>query len=198
MCVRTRVLSRVWLFAAPWTVVHHGSSVHGILQARILEWVAISSSRGSSQPGNQTWVSCIGRGVLYSCATWEAVLPHIHFSSDWNACLCLKCGSYPVSGSSCLLFAVALRRFLLSFMFNVRCYKHSGRVAHLETLVRNCCLCSLCLLLLCFQTLFFTGVVYMFGELIWRWESQVAFSGGHVFRWRLVRAMLGDGFVSLV
>ena len=34
-----------------------GFSVHGILQARILEWVAISFSRGSSQPGNQTQVS---------------------------------------------------------------------------------------------------------------------------------------------
>ena len=36
-----------------------GSSVHWILQARILEWVAISSSRGSSQPKDQTLVSCI-------------------------------------------------------------------------------------------------------------------------------------------
>ena len=36
-----------------------GSSVHGILQARILEWVAISFSRGSSQPRDQTQVSCI-------------------------------------------------------------------------------------------------------------------------------------------
>ena len=35
-----------------------GSSVHGILQARILEWVAISFSRGSFQPRNCTWVSC--------------------------------------------------------------------------------------------------------------------------------------------
>ena len=34
-----------------------GSSVHGIVQARILEWVAIPFSRGSSQPRNQTWVS---------------------------------------------------------------------------------------------------------------------------------------------
>ena len=44
-----------------------GSSVHGILQARILEWVAMPSSRGSSQPGDQTlisYVSCIGRWVL--------------------------------------------------------------------------------------------------------------------------------------
>ena len=34
-------------------------SVHGILQARILEWVAISFSRGSSQPRDWTWVSYI-------------------------------------------------------------------------------------------------------------------------------------------
>ena len=36
-----------------------GSSVHGILQTRILEWVAISSSRGSSQPRDRTQVFCI-------------------------------------------------------------------------------------------------------------------------------------------
>ena len=36
-----------------------GSSVHGIFQAKILEWVAISFSRGSSGPRYQTWVSCI-------------------------------------------------------------------------------------------------------------------------------------------
>ena len=35
-----------------------GSSVHGILQARILEWVAMPSSRGSSGPRDQTWISC--------------------------------------------------------------------------------------------------------------------------------------------
>ena len=45
-----------------------GSSVHGVLQARILESVVISSSKGSSQPSNQThvsYVSNIGRQVLY-------------------------------------------------------------------------------------------------------------------------------------
>ena len=36
-----------------------GSSVHGTLQARILQWVAMPSSRGSSQPRDQTQVSCI-------------------------------------------------------------------------------------------------------------------------------------------
>ena len=42
-----------------------GSSVHGILQARILEWFAISSSRGSLRLRDQTCVSCIGRQILY-------------------------------------------------------------------------------------------------------------------------------------
>ena len=41
-----------------------GSSVHGIFQARTLEWVAISSSRGSSQPRDRTQVSCIADGLF--------------------------------------------------------------------------------------------------------------------------------------
>ena len=51
----------------PW-----GSSVHGILQARIVELVAISLSRGSSQPKDWTHISCIGRRILYHWATWPA------------------------------------------------------------------------------------------------------------------------------
>ena len=49
-----------------------GSPVPGILQARILEWVAMPSSRRSSQPRDRTCVSCIGRRVLYRWATREA------------------------------------------------------------------------------------------------------------------------------
>ena len=52
-----------------------GSSVHGIPQARILEWVPMIFSRGSSQPRDQTsvsYVSCIGRQVLYH---WEMTYP---------------------------------------------------------------------------------------------------------------------------
>ena len=48
------------------------SSVHGISQARILEWVTISSSRGASWPRDWTQVSCIGRQILYHWATREA------------------------------------------------------------------------------------------------------------------------------
>ena len=52
-----------------------GSSAHGIFQARTMEWVATSSSRGSFWPRDRahiSCVSCIGRGILYHWATWEA------------------------------------------------------------------------------------------------------------------------------
>ena len=48
------------------------SSVHGILQARILEWVAIFFSRGSSWPKDWTWVSCISGGFFTLWATRKA------------------------------------------------------------------------------------------------------------------------------
>ena len=67
-----KLLSRVWLFATPWTVAHQGSSVHGILQARILKWVAISFSRGSSWPRDRTQVSCIAGRHFNLWATREA------------------------------------------------------------------------------------------------------------------------------
>ena len=49
-----------------------GSSVHGISQSRILEWVALSSSRESSSPRGQTHISCIGRQILYHWAMGKA------------------------------------------------------------------------------------------------------------------------------
>ena len=52
-----------------------GSSLHGILQARILEWVAIFFSRGSSQPRDRTWVSHIVGRCFNLWATREA---HLH------------------------------------------------------------------------------------------------------------------------
>ena len=63
--VNVCMLSRVQVFVTLWTVPAPphphppGSSVHGIFQARILEWIAISCSRGSSLPRDQTHVSSI-------------------------------------------------------------------------------------------------------------------------------------------
>ena len=50
------------------------SSAHGISQARILEWVATSYSRGSSWPKDQTCVSFIGRQILHHYAIWKLLL----------------------------------------------------------------------------------------------------------------------------
>ena len=47
-------------------------TVHGILQARTLEWVAVPFSRGYSQPRDSTQVSCIAGGFFTSEATTEA------------------------------------------------------------------------------------------------------------------------------
>ena len=52
-------LSHVRLFAASGTIARQAPLSMGILQARILEWVAIPSSRGSSQPRDRTQVSRI-------------------------------------------------------------------------------------------------------------------------------------------
>ena len=55
-----------------------GSFAHGVSQARILEWVAISSSRGSSWLRAWTRVSCIGRSIFYGWVIREAIIQNIH------------------------------------------------------------------------------------------------------------------------
>ena len=64
--------------ATPWPVVHQASPSMGILQARILEWVAIFFSRGSSQPRSWTQVSCIAGRFFTDWATkWVKSLSHV-------------------------------------------------------------------------------------------------------------------------
>ena len=72
MIVEVKSLSHVRLFVTPVDCSLPGSSIHGILQARILEWVTISFSRGSSQPRDQTRVSRIGGRRFNLGATREA------------------------------------------------------------------------------------------------------------------------------
>ena len=74
-----------------WSVVAHscltlcypmdsslpGSAIHGIFQARILEWAAISFSRGSSQSRDRTRVSCIADRRFTILATREEILSHL-------------------------------------------------------------------------------------------------------------------------
>ena len=72
--VKLRSLSHVRLFATqtPWDCSPPGSSVYGILQARILEWVAISFSKGSSWPRDRIQVSHIAGRRFNLWATREA------------------------------------------------------------------------------------------------------------------------------
>ena len=66
----------VWLLMTPWTVAFQAPLSMGILQARILEWVAIPSSRGSSQPRDRTQVSHIAGRFFTVWATREACIIH--------------------------------------------------------------------------------------------------------------------------
>ena len=78
MCIYVYMLSHfshVWLFVTPWSIIHQAPLSMGILQVRILEWVAMPSSRGSSQPRDQTSACLLhpalaGRFFITS-TTWE-------------------------------------------------------------------------------------------------------------------------------
>ena len=87
-CTFTALITKFWLkvytgyalvnescltLCNPMDCSPSGSSVHGIFQARILEWVAIFFYRGSSQSRAQTCISCTGRRILYHCSMWEAL-----------------------------------------------------------------------------------------------------------------------------
>ena len=69
-----------------------GSSAHGISQARILEWVAISFCRGSSRPSDHTrtsCVSCIGQQILFTTVSPGEPQFSVQFSSFAQSCLTL-------------------------------------------------------------------------------------------------------------
>ena len=82
-------LSHGQLFVTPWTVARQAPQSMGFFQARILEWVTISLSKGSSWPRDQTWVSCAAGRFFTKWATGEycpwrecasscSVSPHLH------------------------------------------------------------------------------------------------------------------------
>ena len=79
MCYEVKVSQSCPTLCSPM-----GYIIHGILQARILEWVAFLSSRGSSQPRDQTQVSCIA-GRFFSCWAW---LKHTQVVHHFQHSLC--------------------------------------------------------------------------------------------------------------
>ena len=93
------------------------SSVHGILQARMLEWVAIPSSRGSFRPRDRTCISCIAGGFF------TVELPgRLHFLLSWSKCednmwswfWWGKDKSGPFSGTSTLCPLLLFRNYVVS------------------------------------------------------------------------------------
>ena len=117
-------LSDVWLFCDPVDYSSPGSSIHGISQARILEWVAICFSRGSSRPRDQIHVSCIscigGRiSFFYHWATWEATWGGgklVSKHQDWRFCSNGKIFKRRIiweAGSEFLLSSAVCRLFLI-------------------------------------------------------------------------------------
>ena len=89
-----------------------GSSVHGISQARILEWVAISFSRGSSQPRDQIWVSCIAGRFFTNWATRKISLKTI--KADLTKFMLL---------ASCLQDVQEILSLLVKILFNCKWQK---------------------------------------------------------------------------
>ena len=71
------VLSHIWLWS-PMDCSPPGSSVHGVSQARILEWVAIFYSRGSSQPRDPSHVSCISCIGRWDLHHWNTRKSHLY------------------------------------------------------------------------------------------------------------------------
>ena len=93
-----------------------GSSVHGISQARILEWVAISFSREFFWFRDWTHIPCIGRWILYHWATWEAQL-----YCDWSA-FCLPKSEAKINNlvfRLSFVLAIPLNRILLASCISV-------------------------------------------------------------------------------
>ena len=92
LCIHISVYTYIFVLFSFWVVSHSfrdpmdcsmpGSSVYGDLQTRTLEWVDISSSRGSSCPRDWTRISCIGRWALYHWTTWKA--PYIYYIHNIN------------------------------------------------------------------------------------------------------------------
>ena len=74
VCVYAQFLSCDQLFATPWTIAHQAPLSMEFSRQEYWSGVAMSSSRASSLPRDQTHVSYFGRRILYHCTTWEAHL----------------------------------------------------------------------------------------------------------------------------
>ena len=97
-------LSRVQLFATPWTVAYQAPPSMGFFWARVLEWVVISFSRGSSQPRDRTQISCsVGRFFTIWATREVPRLTVLHCFSAWKPSNSSSLSCYPKITLSCEL-----------------------------------------------------------------------------------------------
>ena len=106
------------------------SSVYGILQARVLECVAISSSRGSSQTRDQTHVSCISRWVLYLWVTWEALYMDEYTCAYTCICVYVVCAYicielYVCACYACFCIYICVCVYIYIYSHTIHMYRYS-------------------------------------------------------------------------
>ena len=126
-------------------------TVHGILQARILEWVAIPFFRGSSQPRDQTQVSCIADGFFTSWAT-TVIFECLHVPTCGAACytsivsstltteiisLILEITSQSWEGTHTFFKAESLQ-FLMAKVYSHPCLSNLSQILSAVTLYHLC------------------------------------------------------------
>ena len=121
-----------------------GSSVHGISQARILEWVAIPYSKGSSQLRDGTQVSCNGRQIFF-----------LIFRIFIEVYLV-----YSVSGVQCSDSVLYIHRHIHIFFF-----RFFSLIGYYKILSIVACMCSRSLLVICF----IYSNVYLWASLMAQW-----------------------------
>ena len=129
---RSEVVRSCQTLCDPMNCSLPGSSVHGIYQARILEWVAICFSREFSQLREWTWVSCIAGGSFFpkdrsswfplgfwlshlAVQPWTLEFPSQWWIRCWASCF-LNSSSF-----SCLVYALGV--FMLSSQFDTFLFK---------------------------------------------------------------------------
>ena len=116
-----------------------GSSLHGILQARILEWIAISFSRASSQPRDWTGVSCIAGRRFILWATREDLRKVWSLSNSWEVTpstlniLSIRSG-FVYLGALCYARYIMHIRVWLTVWFMVEILDHTVSAEHLGVL----------------------------------------------------------------
>ena len=147
------------------------SCVHGIFQARILEQVAISYSKGSLWPRDWTQISCVfcfGRCILYHCALWEALLTFyecfINFKRlcKWELLLFALCTKYIFiattlwNSKSIIYFClICWELFILEFFYptNLEAHVFGPEVGIIKR----------------FQVIWQVQLCLLPGELCWEW-----------------------------